>query len=134
MAENPLQLQPMEKILLIADSDWVRNDVTAALDAATRCVVGVSDPHEAVDAGITHTPSAYVIDMQVASMGAMATTRALRAAMASEKIEHAPIILLLDRSADAFLAGRAGATSWVLKPFTAQDLRGVLSQPEPTGV
>ena len=131
---EPLQLQLMEKILLIADSDWVRDDVTAALDGVNRSVVGTSDPHEAVTAGIAQAPSAYVVDMQVASMGGMATTRSLRAAMSNGDIATVPIVLLLDRTADAFLAGRAGATSWVTKPFTAQELRGALSQPEPTGV
>lgn len=129
-----LQLLAMEQVLLIADSDWVRNDVTGALDSATRSVVGISDPHEGISAGATHNPTAYIVDMQVASMGGMATTRTLRAAMASGKIERAEIILLLDRSADEFLAKRSGASGWVIKPFTAQDLRGALMQPESTGV
>ena len=34
-----------------------------------------------------------------------------------------PILLLLDRSADAFLAKRAGADDWLIKPFSPQDLR-----------
>jgi CheY-like chemotaxis protein len=123
----------MEQVLLIADSDWVRNDVTAALDSSTLSVVGISDPHEAISAGATHNPTAYIVDMQVASMGGMATTRSLRSAMTAGQIEPSEIILLLDRSADEFLAKRSGASGWVIKPFTAQDLRGALSQPEPTG-
>jgi len=124
----------MEKVLLIADSDWVRNDVTAALDSADRSIVGVSDPHEAVSAGTEHSPGAYIVDMQVASMGGMAVIRLLRAAMSSGVLAEAAIVLLLDRSADEFLARRAGASSWVIKPFTAQSLRGALTQPESTGV
>jgi DNA-binding response OmpR family regulator len=37
-----------------------------------------------------------------------------------------PVILLLDRDADAFLAGRSGAVAWVRKPFSAHDLRAAV--------
>ena len=124
----------MEQVLLITDSDWVRNDVTAALDSTTLSVVSISDPHEAISAGATHNPTAYIVDMQIASMGGIATTRSLRSAMTAGQIEPSEIILLLDRSADEFLAKRSGASGWVIKLFTAQDLRRALSQPEPTGV
>lgn len=124
----------MENVLLIADTDWVHDDVIGALESANRSVVSVRDPHEAVSAGTTHSPVAYIVDMQVASMGGMATIRNLRAAMSSGVLDRATIVLLLDRSADEFLARRAGASSWVTKPFTAQDLRGALTQPQSTGV
>jgi DNA-binding response OmpR family regulator len=67
-----------------------------------------------------------VIDMQVGSMGGMAVVRRLREAIAMRQIEPTRLILLLDRSADRFLAKRSGADASVLKPFTAQDLRKVL--------
>ena len=43
------------------------------------------------------------------------------------EIEQAPIMLLLDRSADVFLAKRAGADAYLIKPFTSQQLREVMS-------
>jgi DNA-binding response OmpR family regulator len=37
-----------------------------------------------------------------------------------------PVVLLLDRQADTFLAGRSGADAWVTKPFTASALRAAI--------
>ncbi len=35
---------------------------------------------------------------------------------------------MLDRAADGFLAKRAGADGWLVKPFTARDLREALAE------
>ncbi len=68
-----------------------------------------------------------VVDMQVKSMGGMAIVRLLRQAMLDAELDPLPIILMLDRRADTFLAHRAGATSHLVKPFTAQDFRAALA-------
>lgn len=57
--------------------------------------------------------------MQTGTMGAMAVTRAVRAAGPNRP----PVIVLLDRDADAFIARRAGAAGWVRKPFSTPELR-----------
>ncbi|CAN5165612.1 hypothetical protein BH18ACT5_BH18ACT5_04790 [soil metagenome] len=113
------------QLLLVADSAWVRNDVSAALPS-TEWSVHHSDPRLVVEAAVKHPPEAVIIDMQVGSMGGMAVVRRLREAMAMNQIEPSRLILLLDRSADRFLAHRAGADVGLLKPFTAQQLRGAL--------
>lgn len=113
------------QMLLVADSAWVRNDVAAALPSS-EWSVHHSDPRVVVEAAQNHPPSVVLIDMQVGSMGGMAVVRRLREAIAMGQIEPTRLVLLLDRSADAFLAKRAGADASVLKPFTAQDLRRVL--------
>lgn len=119
----------MATVLLIADDDWVRNDVEAALSGPRRSITTVSDPREAVATAADGDPSVIIIDMQVGSMGGMAVVRACKDAIAAGRIAEAPLVLLLDRAADVFLADRSGADAWVTKPFTAQDLRAVV----PTG-
>ncbi|MGQ0848027.1 MAG: response regulator [Actinomycetota bacterium] len=113
------------QILLVADSRWVRNDVAASLPSAD-WTVRHSDPRTVVEAAAQHPPDSVVVDMQVGSMGGMAVIRALRSAMAMGDIAPARLILLLDRSADRFLANRAGADDSVVKPFTAQAFRRAL--------
>ena len=119
----------MATVLLIADDDWVRNDVEAALSGPRRAITSVADPREVVQAAADAEPEVIVIDMQVGSMGGMAVVRACKDAIAAGLIGEAPLVLLLDRSADTFLADRSGADAWVTKPFTAQELRAVI----PTG-
>ena len=113
------------QLLLVADSAWVRSDVAAAVPGSDWSIHH-ADPRVVVEAAQAHPPNTVVIDMQVGSMGGMAVVRRLREAIAMGQMEPTRLILLLDRTADRFLAKRAGADASVLKPFTAQDLRKVL--------
>jgi DNA-binding response OmpR family regulator len=67
---------------------------------------------------------AVIVDMQVGSKGGMAVIRAIR--QETDPITRPRLILLMDRSADEFLAGRAGADAAVLKPFDPPSLRAAL--------
>lgn len=113
----------MADILVVADEPWVLNDVRAALGDARYSLTEIADPRAVVDALAGDAPDALVVDLQVGSMGGMAVTRAVRDAFAGSRNPAPPVILLLDRDADAFLAGRSGAAGWVRKPFGASDLR-----------
>ena len=119
----------MAHILVIADEPWIINDVRAALESGGRRVQVESDPHQATAAAAESPPTAVVVDMQVGSMGGMAVTRALR--NAPELDEVPAIVILLDRDADAFLAGRSGADGWVRKPFSAHELRSAIDEHAP---
>jgi DNA-binding response OmpR family regulator len=112
----------MSAILVVADETWVLNDVRASLPEPRYTLHEVTQPREVVERLEQAAPEAAIVDMQVGSMGGMAVTRAIRNAVGAT----APVILLLDRDADAFLAGRSGAAAWVRKPFSAHDLRAAI--------
>jgi DNA-binding response OmpR family regulator len=114
------------QLLLVADSTWVRNDVEASLPS-DEWSINHADPRSVVEAAIADPPTAVLVDMQVGSMGGMAVIRALRDAIAMGKIKAVPLILMLDRRVDQFIADRAGADRSLLKPFTAQALRNTLA-------
>ncbi len=116
----------METILLVTDSEWVRNDIEAAIVTPTTTINQVTDPRAVVAAASEAPPSIYVVDMQVGSMGGMAVTRAIKAAAINGQIVDSPVLLLLDRTADEFIAKRAGADRWVVKPFSAQAFRAAM--------
>lgn len=117
----------MTSILLIADADWVRNDISAAIADPGTSLTSVDDPDEGVSLAAERRFDLIAIDMQIRSTGGMATVRMFKDAMFRNEISRVPVVLLLDRSADVFLAKRAGADAHLLKPFTSQQLRAVMS-------
>lgn len=109
--------------MVIADEAWARNEVHAALSEPDYSLVDHSDPMTASDTVAVEQPDAVVVDLQVGSMGGMAIARDLHQKAAIEGTPEVPVVLLLDRAADGFLARRAGVKAWVTKPFTANDIR-----------
>jgi len=118
----------MTRVLVVADSTWARNDVHAALTSPDFELVDLDDPSAAAAAAAADDIDAVVADLQVSSMGGMAVARSVRETSTVGGGPATPVILLLDRSADAFLAGRSGAAGWVTKPFTAQQLRTAVTE------
>ncbi len=111
------------RIVVIADEAWARNEVQTALTEPDYTLINHTDPATAVDVVVAEAPDAVVVDLQIASMGGMAVARELHQQAALAKRGEVPVVLLLDRAADSFLAKRAGVAAWVTKPFSAHDLR-----------
>jgi len=112
----------MSRVLIVADDPWVVNEVHAALSIGKNELVDHSDPATAASAAFDGDFDVAVVDLQIASMGGVAVTHSIRDTESS-----VPVVLLLDREADAFLAGRAGASTWVTKPFTSSALRAAVT-------
>ena len=64
-----------------------------------------------------------IFDLQIGSMGGMAVTMAMRLDASSGRLPHVPVLMLLDRVADVFLARRSGADGWIVKPLDPLRLR-----------
>ena len=111
------------RIIVVADEAWARNEVHAALTEPDYSLIDHDDPKTTQELLDAEAPDALVIDLQVASMGGMAIARELHQQAALNETESVPVVLLLDRAADSFLAKRSGVAGWVTKPFTAHDLR-----------
>lgn len=111
----------MSRLLLVSDSEWVVNDVRAGLGVGTWDLSVLAEPRDAATRVEHDIPDVVVIDLQIGSMGGMAVVRSIRAAF--DEDDRPRLVLLLDREADEFLARRAGADAWVVKPFSSHDLR-----------
>ncbi len=116
----------MTRVLVVADESWARNDVHAALTSPDYELVDHQDPKTVASTVAAGGLDAVVVDLQVSSMGGMAVTRSVRENTTVRGGAAIPVVLLLDRAADKFLAGRSGAAAWVVKPFTALELRGAV--------
>ena len=64
--------------------------------------------------------------MQMGAMGALAVTMELRHDESYGFAEPVPVLILLDRRADAFLARRTGAEGFVLKPLEPLTVRSAV--------
>ncbi len=114
----------MSTVLLIADASWVVNEVRSSLTLGTWEIEEVSDPRQTSRLAAENQAAAVIVDMQVGSMGGMAVVRDIRQSF--DEATRPRTVLLLDRSADEFIARRAGADACVLKPITASELRDAL--------
>jgi len=118
----------MPDILLVADLPWVTDAVRAALSGAAGSLTVTTDPTAAADLALEQGTEVALIDLQVGSMGGMAVARAIRAAAHMAGTPAPAVALLLDREADAFLAGRAGVDGWIRKPFGTFALRRLVNR------
>lgn len=114
------------KILVVTDASWMRNEASAALSEPDMEVRHHDDPRTATREASGFEPDVVLVDLQVGSMGGMAVVRAIRDAEFAGDLPDTAVVLLLDRAADEFLARRSTADGWVVKPFTAQQLRAVI--------
>ena len=110
-------------ILVAADADWVRAQVRAAFVGRGQRVVEVTSGYDVRPAVADSPPDLVVLDMQIGNMCGIAVAIDLHLEAAAGRLDDVPILLLLDRAADTFLARRAEADAELVKPVDAGTLR-----------
>ena len=110
-------------ILVATDADEVLDEVDAALSDPTTQVVRVAAGRDVLAAIDQVDPDLIVLDLQIGNMGGVATALAIRNEASAGRIEARPVLMLLDRAADVYLATRAEADGWLIKPLDALRLR-----------
>ena len=68
-------------------------------------------------------PDLVLVDMQMGNMGGMAVCLELRLEESYHDVPHVPVLMLLDRRPDVFLARRSSAEGWLVKPLDALRVR-----------
>lgn len=113
----------MPDVLIASDSPDVVDDVVSALGGPDTTVRVVHAGIDVLPAALDRLPDLVVLDQQIGNMGAMACSLALRLEESADRIDHIPVLVLLDRRPDVFLARRSGADGWVMKPLDPIRLR-----------
>ena len=113
----------MPTIVAASDAAWVRDHVRAALCGPGFEVIEVERGHDVRDVVAQKEPDLVIVDLQIANMGGMAVSIDLRLEESGGRLPHVPILLLLDREADKFLARRSTADAMLVKPIDAGTLR-----------
>jgi len=104
-------------VLIASDAPWVREDVKSVLDSSQDTVREVTRGQHVLPAVLERTPDLAVVDLQIGKMGGMATVMDLRLEEGAGRLDHVPVLMLLDRRADVFLARRSGAEGFLIKPL-----------------
>ncbi|MEZ5381452.1 MAG: response regulator [Microthrixaceae bacterium] len=113
----------MERVLLATDSDALFDEVDASLGDARTEVARVRSGADVAPAIRERQPDLVLLDLQIGNMGGMATVRHLRNEAGGRRLPDQAILLLLDRSADVFLAAESEADGWMIKPVDSFRLR-----------
>jgi DNA-binding response OmpR family regulator len=113
----------------------VVDEVVAALGGPDTSFTVCRNGRDVTDVVNARTPDLAILDLQSGSMGGMAVTMNLRLDESSGAVPHVPVLMLLDRTADVFLARRSGADGWLIKPLDALKIQravdAILNPPAP---
>jgi len=110
-------------VIVASDAAWVRDEVCAVLTGPDDEVRTLTAGNMVLPAVRERKPDLAILDLQIGNMGAMAACLDLRLEESSGRIGHVPVLFLLDRRADVFLARRSDAEGWVIKPLDPIRLR-----------
>ena len=113
----------MTEVLIATDADAVFAEVEAALADESTSVVRVRTGQAVAGVVADSTPDLVILDLQIGNMGGIAACLHLRHEAGAERLPDVPVLMLLDRQADVFLAKRSGADGWIVKPLDAFSLR-----------
>jgi DNA-binding response OmpR family regulator len=104
-------------ILIAADSPAVYDEIRSMVAGADTSVRWIPRG-EAVREEMNVRPADLaIVDSQIGTMGGIAVALDLRLEADAGRLEPRPVLLVLDRRPDVFMARRSGAEGWILKPL-----------------
>ncbi len=113
----------MANVLIVSDLPALRAELRATLEGPESEIDEVETGRAALDRVREGGVDLVVTDMQVGSMGGMAITLEIRNEESYGAAESVPVLMLLDRRADVFLARRGGADGFLVKPLNPRRVR-----------
>lgn len=113
----------MPEIVVATDSQSLFDEIRSVLEDPERRVRWVRRGED-VREDLNARPADLVIaDMQIGAMGGVAVALDVKLEADAGRLEPCPVLLILDRRPDVFMARRSGAEGWVLKPLDPIRLR-----------
>jgi len=110
-------------IVVASDAPSVRADVVAVVGGPGTEIVEVDSGYDVAPAVAEHEPDLVIVDLQMGNMGGMAVCLDLHLEESYGNLPHVPVLMLLDRRPDVFLAKRSSAEGWIVKPLDPIRLR-----------
>jgi DNA-binding response OmpR family regulator len=116
-----VDMGPRQTVLVADDDPDIQNLVVLRLERSGFRVLRASDGQEALDLALSELPDLAVLDITMPKLDGCEVTRSLRAHAETVAM---PVILLTARVQDDDVERgmAAGATDYVKKPFSPQEL------------
>lgn len=108
---------------MVSDLPAFRHELRAMLEGPTTEIETAPTGQEALRRVAEGGIDLCVLDLQISNMGAMAICLELRHEESYGALPHVPVLMVLDRRPDVFLARRSGAEGFVLKPLDPRKVR-----------
>ena len=105
-------------LLLVSDDDRLRSEVANALSGAMSVKIA-GDSRQASDLMKRFTPSLVIGDIRTGSAGSVGLVRDMRQ---DGRLRDVPVLMLLERPQDAWLAKTSGADLVRTKPVSIEQL------------
>lgn len=117
----------MASIILVTGADRLADECRSALEG-DHSLLWLRQGMGVLDAIANTKPHLVILDMQIGNMGGIATCLAIRQKEEIDELKPCAILLLLDRSADEFLAQQSGADLWLIKPIVSFHLARAVAE------
>ena len=104
-------------ILIATDAASIYNGLSSVLDAPGTTIRWVRSGQSVRPELDRRGADLTISDMQIGTMGGIAVALDIRLEVDAGRLSPSPVLLILDRRADVFLARRAGVDGWLLKPL-----------------
>ncbi|MCF7928382.1 MAG: response regulator [Spirochaetales bacterium] len=116
-----------QKVLVVDDSAAIRQSITFVLEQEGFEVVAAGDGEEGLAALKTQGVDLIVTDVNMPNMDGITFTRELRKL---DSCKYIPVIVLTTESQNTKMqeGKEAGATGWIVKPFSAEKLLSVVKK------
>lgn len=116
----------MPHVLVATDSAALAETVEAVLPVSRFTTTVLRSGAAVRTAAAERSVDLAIVDFQVGNMGGPAICFDLRLEESGGRLPHTPLLLLLDRRDDVFLARRSQAEGWVCKPLDPIRLRNAI--------
>jgi two-component system phosphate regulon response regulator PhoB len=113
VAENSSKL-----VFVVSDDPLVREECEYGFPSDTKVEI-FHDERDATAAMADRAPDVVIVDLQTGNAGGYSLTRRMRS---SSHLSEVPVLILLEREQDRWLARQSGATESRVKPLPTASL------------
>jgi twitching motility two-component system response regulator PilG len=122
-----MESKPALRVMLVDDSNTIRKSVTEMLEEAGYEVMCSTDGFNCISHAISFNPDLFLIDLMMPRLNGYQTASLIRN---KDQFKSTPIIVLSSKDGlfDKARGELAGASDYITKPFTKEEILKAIQQ------